>query len=58
MTAKKITPTNPETLPATEADKSAETASVDRKTAGIHWNGRKTASVKVGRKTSIGHYGG
>ena len=35
MTAKKITPANPEARPATEADKGAETEPVDRKTAQI-----------------------
>ena len=68
MTAKKITPANPEALPATEADKGAETTPIDRKTAGIHWNGRKTASGHFygrktagsrffGRKTSSAHFG-
>ena len=47
MTAKKITPANPEALPATEADKGADTQPVDRKTA--LKRGRTTASVKVAR---------
>ena len=55
MTGKKITPANPEALPATEADKGAETAPVDRKTAG-RYSGRKTANGHfVGRKTAGFH---
>jgi hypothetical protein len=55
MTAKKITPANPEARPATEADKGAETEPVDRKTAQIHY-GRKTASGHFyGRKTAGMH---
>jgi hypothetical protein len=53
MSAKKITPANPEDLPATEADKGAETQPVNRKTAG-RYNGRKTASGHfVGRKIGM-----
>jgi hypothetical protein len=49
--AKKITPTNPDAK-ATIEDDAKDTAAAERKTASIHWNGRKTA-----RKASNLHIG-
>ena len=59
MTDKKITPTNPDTAPAT----SDTAAAAERKTNAGSARFRKTASLggrfrKLGRKTSGAHFGG
>ncbi len=51
MTDKKITPADPKAVPATDA-KTDEDKTTDRKTAQIHYGGRKS-----GRKASSAHWG-
>ena len=49
MTAKKITPTNPDTLPVNEDDKAAAVKTTARKTATASVKGRKTAGISANR---------